>query len=422
MMASPVCSLCHSPLPCPCSENWVCHSATCQQPVAHFCLCSHPPIFSCEAHLPNHQKTLNSDCLLARVNALPVLHQLGPQELRRDLETARYMSGCIAKELGRLNSHQIAFDAALIELKSQMVGLELYAQELQRKRATLSEAQLQLSAEHYCRPTGEVLGELGALQHQLPELPLLSFDSESALMALALRPVVSWALETLTWAAAELQTARFHEASVCWVDDKAFVTGGAESKATWLLSRRAKEQLQDMREERNSHGVVRLQDWVYVFGGRIGKSSAVKSWERFSLLSRTWDGHGSMREERRFFTPGVYQGKIYLAGGLCHSIEVFDPASERFSWVERGLPVKFGGIVLTLNDQLIVLFDKGLYRLGAQPAFVEKEHGVCVQMHSLTTPLYTDQVVYLLVPRDSKSRQPELVKVRVEDNTVTECA
>ena len=422
-----MCLSCHSPLAANqacsrCLDNWLCHFETCHQPVRFFCLCSDPPRMSCEEHLSDHRKTVNPDCLLYTVNAMPVLGQLGPQEFRRDRQIASFMSECITRELGRLDSHQISYDEALSELKSRVADLELHGQELARRRAALREAHLQMSPEHYSRPASETLRQLGATDSHLPELPLLSFDKETALQALLLQPAeVNWALAKLTWAAAELQTPNFHEASLCWIDDKALVTGGAGSRAAWMLTRRAKEQLQDMREERMSHGVVRYQDWVYVFGGRIGTSSAVKSWERYSLIPRTWDRHGSMKEERRFFSPGVHQGKIYLAGGLCESIEVFDPVSERFTWVAKGLPSRLGGLVLSLSDQLLVLFDKGIYCLGAQPAFVAKEHGVSVQMHSLTTALYTDAAAYLLVPLNSQSRQLQLVKLRIalEDNTVT---
>lgn len=430
-MDVPMCLSCHSPLaanqPCPnCHGNWMCHFGSCDQPLLYFCLCSDPPRFSCEEHLPEHMKTANPDHMICRVNALPVFDRLGSQKFRRDWQVAKSMNERISLELSRLDSHQISYDEALSELQKQMASLELHGQELARRRTALREAQLQMSAEHYSRPASEVLRQLGATDNCLPELSLLSFDKEAALQALQLQPVeVNWALAKLTWAAKELQTPNFHEASLCWIDDKAFVTGGTGSRAAWLLTRRTKEQLQDMREERMSHGVVRYQDWVYVFGGRIGISTAVKSWERYSLVSLTWDRHGSMKEERRFFSPGVHQGKIYLAGGLCQSIEVFDPVLERFSWVAKGLPDRRGGLVLSVSDQLIILFDKGIYRLGGQPAYVAKEHGVCVQMHSLTTVLYMDQASYCLVPLDSQSRQLQLVKLRitVQDSavTVTEC-
>ena len=361
------------------------------------------------------------------IQAMPVLHQLGPQEFRRDLEIASLMSEKISREVARLDSHQISFDAALEEVKRQVVSLQDYGRELEGKRAILREAQQQVSAEYYCKPTSEIFTQLGVVDQQLPELPLLSFDRESALQALELRKVTeNWALEKLTWAVTVLQTPQFHEASLCWLDDdKAFVTGGDGSKSAWLLTRRATKQVRDMRDERMSHGTIRYQDRVYVFGGSIGVGSPVKSWERYSLTSNTWDSQGSMREKRCFFTPGLYQGKIYLAGGLRNSIEVFDPVSEHFTWLVKELPTKLGGLVLALSDQLIVLFDNGIYRMGAQPAFVKKEHSARVLMHSFSTPLYMDQTAYVLTPLDNKSPTPQLVKlmIKLEDSavTVTEC-
>jgi hypothetical protein len=104
---------------------------------------------------------------------------------------------------------------------------------------------------------------------------------------------------------------------------------------------------------------------------------------------------------------------------------VFDPVSEHFTWLVKELPTKCGGLILTLSDQLLVLFDNGIYRMGAQPAFVKKEHGVSTLMHSSSTPLYMDQTAYVLTPLDDKSPTPQLVKlmVKLEDNavTVTEC-
>lgn len=363
------------------------------------------------------------------IQAMSVLGQLGPQEFKKDLKIASFMSEKISQELARLDSHQISFDAALEEVKSQVASLQQYGLELEEKRVILREAHLQMSAEHYCKPTSEILIPLGVVDHQLPKLPLLSFDRESALHALELRKVAeNLALEKLTWAVTVLQTPQFHEARLCWLDDdKAFVTGGDGSKSAWLLTRSSTERMRDMRDERMSHGTIRYQDRVYVFGGSIGVGSPVKSWERYSLTSKTWDSKGSMREKRCFFTPGLYNGKIYLVGGLEDSIEVFDPVSEHFTRLrlEKKFPTICGGLVLTLSDQLLVLFDNGIYRMGAQPAFVKKEHGVCVLMHSFSTPLYMDQTAYVLTPLDDKSPTTQLVKlmVKLEDNavTVTEC-
>lgn len=432
-MDVPQCRHCHFPLAfnglCPnCGTgNWMCHFSRCAQPVAYFCLCSDPSILSCEEHRRDHLITPNPDCMFSPIQAMPVLRQLGPREFRKDLENARLMSAKISREVARLDAHQISFDAALEEVKRRVTSLQYYSLELERKRATLREAQQQMSAEFYCKPTSGILTQLGVVDNQLPELPLLSFDREYALQDLELRTVAeNWALEKLNWAVTVLQTPQFHEASLCWLDDdKAFVTGGDGSKSAWLLTRRATKQVRDMTHERMSHGTVRYQDRVYVFGGSIGVGSHVKSWERYSLTSNTWDSQGNMREERCFFTPGLYQGKIYLAGGLKNSIEVFDPVSEHFTLLVKKLPTMCGGLVLTLSDQLLVLFDNGIYRFGPQPGFVKKEHGVCVLMHSFSTPLYMDQTAYLLTPLNDKSPTPHLVKlmIKLKDSavTVTEC-
>jgi len=90
-----------------------------------------------------------------------------------------------------------------------------------------------------------------------------------------------------------------------------------------------------MRELRGYHGIIYVNEVVYVFGGSYPpgykrKIYAVKSGESISITERLWREVPDMREERYCFNPCLFGGLIYLCGyGSC-LIDAYDSAAGLF--------------------------------------------------------------------------------------------
>jgi hypothetical protein len=211
------------------------------------------------------------------------------------------------------------------------------------------------------------------------------------------------------------------DSNMCFLDESSlFVCGGQSNKAWIIHPADGKSMLADMKKVRRNHGIIHFRSFVYAFGGLDNKNDGVKTWERFSLVSQTWDRLDSMKP-RYFFNPCVFEDKIYLAGGYSEGreIEEFHPDTGKFKSLNissgvKESPIRQGGIALVFNDALVVLHRGGATHIDLvqRKASTERipECYYEIQWQSLVAPISSGEknTMYLLV---MKGVEPLMLQV-----------
>lgn len=115
--------------------------------------------------------------------------------------------------------------------------------------------------------------------------------------------------------------------------------GSPASKLVYLLDTSTQQLTPQsaLSTPRRSAGVVKVGEFVYVFGGY---SSTTASCEKFALTDKLWSNLRSMNADRYLFHSVVYVDDIYLASsqGGSRSIEVFNTERETFRTLFFRLP------------------------------------------------------------------------------------
>ena len=95
---------------------------------------------------------------------------------------------------------------------------------------------------------------------------------------------------------------------------------------------------EDMRDKRNCPGVIRVNDWVYVFGGYSGGPITTSS-EKFSINERFWKKLPDMDLPRVYFSPVLHRYDIYLCDAAAHTcLSSFNIISETYTSHSVAIP------------------------------------------------------------------------------------
>lgn len=120
--------------------------------------------------------------------------------------------------------------------------------------------------------------------------------------------------------------------------------------------------LSPMKEPRVFPAIIKLKNFVYVFGGYQGKIS-LKSCEKFDIISNRWLDVGEMTYPRSGITASVFDNKIFLAGDN-KVIECFDTVSEEFVQLGLKLPLFFNHSTSFVTDKRFLVFQKDKFLDG----------------------------------------------------------
>lgn len=120
--------------------------------------------------------------------------------------------------------------------------------------------------------------------------------------------------------------------------------------------------LSSMKEARVFQAIIRLKNFVYVFGGYQGKIS-LKSCEKFDIINNRWSDVGEMAYPRSGITTSIFDNKIFLAGDN-KNIECFDTVSEEFVLLGLKLPSFFNHSIAYVTEKRFLLFQKDKFLDG----------------------------------------------------------
>ena len=82
-----------------------------------------------------------------------------------------------------------------------------------------------------------------------------------------------------------------------------------------------------------------------------------KSADAGSLNTRSWTALGNMHSHRAHIWPCWHCGVLYLCGGLCTTVETFDPVTDEFKLIiEFELPDMTPGVVISRRCELLLYF------------------------------------------------------------------
>lgn len=145
------------------------------------------------------------------------------------------------------------------------------------------------------------------------------------------------------------------------------ITGGDSTKQALKLYSNSLtiSQFPDMIARRGNHGMVFLQETLYVFGGFDG--SELANCEKMTLAGLTWTDISKMRRARAGFTPCVHFTSIYIIGGVHRNdAELFDTISEKFKSMRWELPDALPTIAIAINDCVYAFQGRNLYKFESK--------------------------------------------------------
>lgn len=153
-----------------------------------------------------------------------------------------------------------------------------------------------------------------------------------------------------------LQSEIVADADSAWTtlgSDKLVVCGGSEGKnSAYLLDKKGSvERLLNMAFRRSSPGIIEWEEAVLVFGTYEDKWS--RKCEKFTCAAKQWSGLPDMHEGRSYFRPAKWQNAVYLCGGYCLQIEVFDGIS--MNLLQLMLPESTRTLACQYDGKLVIL-------------------------------------------------------------------
>jgi N-acetylneuraminic acid mutarotase len=100
------------------------------------------------------------------------------------------------------------------------------------------------------------------------------------------------------------------------------------------------ENLPNMIMEHSNHAVVLVQNEVYVFGGYIHASNAIRAGntdaaEYFSFPNNAWNQLGDLPEQMETTGATAVQTTIYIVGNSWAGFVMFDTATKQYSTIQR---------------------------------------------------------------------------------------
>ena len=114
--------------------------------------------------------------------------------------------------------------------------------------------------------------------------------------------------------------------------------------------------MSSMKEPRGSPAIIKVDCFVYIFGGYQGKIS-LKSCEKFDIINNRWLDIGEMAYPRSGITASLLDGKIFLVGDN-KSIECFDTVSEEFALLTLKLPIFCNYSISFVTGKRFIVFQK----------------------------------------------------------------
>ena len=114
---------------------------------------------------------------------------------------------------------------------------------------------------------------------------------------------------------------------------------------------------------RSGHCVAVLGNMVYAMGGGSGTSTALASVERYDITTNKWTNIAPMNTARSNFAAATVAGKLYVMGGvaklggpssLLKSVELYDPATMKWTNIASMTTPREAGAATTLNDSIYV--------------------------------------------------------------------
>ena len=116
---------------------------------------------------------------------------------------------------------------------------------------------------------------------------------------------------------------------------------------------------QNLHTPRGGASAVKWDHYIYVFGGKAKNNKALKTVERYDILTDTWEKNVVPNFSKPRFNASavVYQNKIYLIGGRDESstledVEIYDPVQNSWSEAQDLHEKREGLSVHILNGKL----------------------------------------------------------------------
>lgn len=163
--------------------------------------------------------------------------------------------------------------------------------------------------------------------------------------------------------------------------------------------------LPDLLIAREEAGLIRYQDWVYVFGGYATgdcmdkRGADLKSAEAISLPRlEAWTALPKMHKRRRRLTPCLWQAIIYLCGGDNNSMEGFKCAQNIYFLLPILLPEENNASLCVINDHLVVFstfFVSKISKTASDHTLTSKRHERVASL-SLCPPVFWHNLIFLM--------------------------
>ncbi|MBK8902142.1 MAG: hypothetical protein IPM53_13235 [Anaerolineaceae bacterium] len=172
-----------------------------------------------------------------------------------------------------------------------------------------------------------------------------------------------------TWQELAPMPERRYAAAAAVLGDFVYVIGGSGSTSDLLRYDPASNswtRLAPLLQAREHTQAVALDDQLYALGGRWDRG--LNSVERYDPANDTWFRAPAMNQPRSGFGAAVWDGKIVVAGGellspldILDTIEIFDPAQNRWEMLAVKMPVPLHGLpIAVIGDELYLLGGSGL--------------------------------------------------------------
>ena len=160
------------------------------------------------------------------------------------------------------------------------------------------------------------------------------------------------------------------------------------------------ETVQNMHVPRKEHSGIRVDETVYVFGGKNSEGKLKKA-EKYDVQQREWSNLPDMMMGRFKFNPVLYSNKIFLAGGCDRSIECLDLESLEFTLLPFTLNKDSPTITLLLPSdtsevELVSFNQQGWQFWGFNPDAVKECGGRSLSFAFYMEPIRIGPLFYVM--------------------------
>ena len=93
----------------------------------------------------------------------------------------------------------------------------------------------------------------------------------------------------------------------------------------------------NMKEARFIYETVYIKGEIYVFGGIDGSGKVIKSVEKYSKETKTWENVINMMDDRKAFSASSFMDNVYIIGGRLKHVKRWNNTATCFKFDTKNL-------------------------------------------------------------------------------------